>query len=232
MDTARGAYWHELTRLHDDIVRTVAEGFDADDAAFAPVPAQADASIAALLASGATGMSGRTTSSKQDFLANILPFARKAADELGVSEDLIAAHAALESGWGNRPLTGAQGDDTFNLFGIKAADRWQGGVADVLTTEYIGGDAIKTVQRFRAYSSYDAAFDDYVRLLRDNPRYRGVIGAGGDVAAFAQALVSGGYATDPAYVSKLRQVASDVAASRADMARRSGTTSGEPQGDG
>ena len=50
----------------------------------------------------------------------------------------------------------------------------------------------------------------YVSLLQSNPRYAGAIGTGANTQAFAAALQSGGYATDPAYASKLGAVANSL----------------------
>ena len=52
--------------------------------------------------------------------------------------------------------------------------------------------------------------EDYVRLIRDNPRYAGALNTGSDVQAFANALQRGGYATDPDYANKLSAVAAEV----------------------
>ena len=52
--------------------------------------------------------------------------------------------------------------------------------------------------------------EDYVRLIRDNPRYAGAMNTGSDVQAFANALQRGGYATDPDYAHKLSAVAAEV----------------------
>lgn len=144
------------------------------------------------------------------FLNRIAPWAEGAGRALGVAPELIAAHAALESGWGRQPLRGADGGDTHNLFGIKATGGWKGGTAEALTTEFSEGEAHKTTERFRAYADPGEAFQDYTRLLRDNPRYRGAINAGQDARAFAQGLAAGGYATDPAYAGKLEQVARQI----------------------
>ena len=57
--------------------------------------------------------------------------------------------------------------------------------------------------RFRAYGSVAENVADYVRVLRDNPRYAAALGTGSDVRAFANALQRGGYATDPEYANKL-----------------------------
>lgn len=158
----------------------------------------------------ALASAGSLGSSRQAFLADILPHARRAGAALGLSPDVIAAHAALESGWGQRPLKDARGVTTHNVFGLKATGSWRGAVAEAATTEYIRGEAIKTVEQFRAYPDYASAFRDYVSLLRDTPRYAAALNQGDDARAFAHALKRGGYATDPAYENKLAQVAEQI----------------------
>ena len=151
-----------------------------------------------------------TNEDQQAFLDSIAPWAKEAADQLGVAPELVQAHAALESGWGQRPIRNAGGASSHNLFGIKATGKWDGAVAESATTEYVGGAAVKTKERFRAYPDSAAAFRDYAQMLLDNPRYRGAIGAGSDANAFAQGLAKGGYATDPAYAAKLARLASKL----------------------
>jgi flagellar protein FlgJ len=144
---------------------------------------------------------------QQAFLDSIAPWAREAADKLGVAPELVSAHAALESGWGRRPLRNPDGSSTHNLFGIKAGAGWHGGVAESATTEYVGGAALKTSARFRAYPDQASAFRDYAQMLIDNPRFRSALGAGNDAQAFAAGLAKGGYATDPSYAAKLTRLA-------------------------
>jgi flagellar protein FlgJ len=144
---------------------------------------------------------------QQAFLESIAPWAKEAAGKLGVAPELVSAHAALESGWGQRPLKNADGSSTHNLFGIKAGKSWSGDVAESATTEYVGGAALKTSARFRAYPDQASAFRDYAQMLIDNPRFRGALGAGSDAHAFASGLAKGGYATDPAYAAKLSRLA-------------------------
>ena len=150
---------------------------------------------------------GSASPDQQAFLESIAPWAREAADKLGVAPELVSAHAALESGWGRRPLKNADGSSTHNLFGIKAGSSWKGDVADNSTTEYVGGAAVKTSARFRAYPDQASAFRDYAQMLVDNPRFRGALGTGSDARAFASGLAKGGYATDPAYAAKLSRLA-------------------------
>jgi flagellar protein FlgJ len=144
---------------------------------------------------------------QQAFLESIAPWAREAAGKLGVAPELVSAHAALESGWGQRPLRNADGSSSYNLFGIKAGTSWKGDVAHSATTEYVGGAAIKTSAKFRAYPDQASAFRDYAQMLIDNPRFHGALGAGNDAHAFAAGLAKGGYATDPAYAAKLSRLA-------------------------
>jgi flagellar protein FlgJ len=147
---------------------------------------------------------------QQAFLESIAPWAREAADRLGVAPELVSAHAALESGWGRRPLKNSDGSSTHNLFGIKAGSSWQGDVADAGTTEYVGGAAVKTSARFRAYPDQASAFRDYAKMLTANPRFRDALGTGSDAQAFASGLAKGGYATDPSYAAKLQRLASKL----------------------
>jgi flagellar protein FlgJ len=82
-------------------------------------------------------------------------------------------------------------------------------VVESVTTEYVGGVARKSVEKFRAYSSYADAFGDYANLLRSNPRYAQVLAQavqGLDAESFAQGLQQAGYATDPNYADKLSQI--------------------------
>jgi flagellar protein FlgJ len=153
---------------------------------------------------------GVASPAQQAFLDSIAPWAREAAERLGVAPELVSAHAALESGWGQRPLADAAGATSHNLFGIKAGPSWDGAVNEAATTEYVGGAAIATRARFRAYPDQASAFRDYADLLLANPRFRGALGAGADAHAFAAGLARGGYATDPAYADKLAKVAGKV----------------------
>src|SRR5690606_39292402 len=68
---------------------------------------------------------------------------------------------------------------------------------------------------FRAYASPAESFADYVRLLKNNPRYQKALQAGGDVRRFAQALQNAGYATDPGYAAKITAIANGPTVNRA-----------------
>lgn len=136
------------------------------------------------------------------FVALLEGPAQAASRTTGVPAELILAQAALETGWGKHEIPTADGNNSHNLFGIKAGSRWQGETTDIVTTEYIDGVMRKQVDSFRVYDSFEDAFTDYARLIGDNPRYAGVVSAASPHEA-AHALQAGGYATDPAYADKL-----------------------------
>jgi len=58
--------------------------------------------------------------SAEEFVRRLHPYAEQAAKELGVEPKVILAQAALESGWGRSVIKNGNGDNTFNLFNIKA----------------------------------------------------------------------------------------------------------------
>ena len=143
--------------------------------------------------------------SAREFVGRVWPHAVEASRSTGISQQFLVAHAALESGWGRNEIRQSDGSASHNLFGIKAGKSWNGSSVEAATTEYVGGEAQSTVERFRSYGSYEEAFRDYANLLRNNPRYGGVIGSQ-DGAEFAKGLQRAGYATDPAYADKLNRI--------------------------
>lgn len=150
----------------------------------------------------------------EGFVAGIWPHAQSAAKELGVDARALVAQAALETGWGKRQINHGDGRRTHNLFGIKAAG-WSGERATVGTHEYVGGVRRNETASFRSYASPAESFADYVRLLKDNPRYRRALQAGTDVRGFARGLQQAGYATDPSYASKIASIAGGPTIQRA-----------------
>lgn len=153
---------------------------------------------------------GASKEQQQSFVASVAPLARQVAARLGVDPELVTAHAALESGWGQRALQGVNGGASHNLFGIKAGANWSGEVAQALTTEFVDGVAEKRTESFRSYGDAASAFGDYARLLASNPRFQNALNVGDDATAFARALVQGSYATDPAYAQKIESVVRQV----------------------
>ena len=186
--------------LADMLVRQLQGGVQSTETTSAPASSAPAANSQAL------------TTSKEDFLRQLRPHAEQAARELGVDANALLAQAALETGWGRSVPCNANGDCSFNLFGIKAGSQWSGATVNVPTLEFEAGIPVRKVERFRAYDSPADSFRDYAALIRDSSRYANARGAGDNVEAFATALQQGGYATDPHYAQKIAAVASEVRA--------------------
>ena len=144
--------------------------------------------------------------SQQDFVRELWPHAQSAARELGARPEALIAQAALETGWGKNMVRGADGQNSFNLFGIKADARWQGERAVTETVEFRDGLMRKERASFRAYPSLAESFADYADFLKVNPRYGEALKAGADAPAFVRALSQAGYATDPEYSNKINRI--------------------------
>ena len=150
--------------------------------------------------------SGGAPAHVEAFVQRLLPHAQAASASTGIPARFMLGQAALESGWGKAEIRGADGQNSHNLFGIKAGASWKGKTVDIVTTEYVNGKPQKQVDTFRAYDSYADSFRDYANLLRNNARYQNVLAQGHDAAGFAQGLQQAGYATDPKYAQKLMSV--------------------------
>lgn len=136
-----------------------------------------------------------------DFSRQMVPLLQSAAQTLGVSPKTLLAHAALETGWG-RSVVGN------NIFGIKAGGSWSGAKVVAPTHEVENGVSVPQLAAFRAYPSLGAAVQDYVSLISE--RYHNAQGMGEDARKYGEALIAGGYATDPDYPSKLQTVAASA----------------------
>jgi flagellar protein FlgJ len=145
-------------------------------------------------------------SSPVDFARDIWPHAKRAATRLNVAPEALLAQAALETGWGEHVMSRDDGASSLNLFGIKANGGWSGDSVSRATVEFHEGVASREHAWFRAYADLDAAFDDYAKLIGENPRYAAVRDSGADGHGFARALQDAGYATDPLYAKKISRI--------------------------
>jgi len=148
-------------------------------------------------------------SAADGFLSKLAGIAQVTAEALGLSPHLLLAQAALETGWGRKAIKNGAGQESHNLFGIKADRHWTGATVEVQTTEYIHGLPQKKMESFRAYGSYADSFADYAKLIKH--RYGAAIANGATAEGFGQALQAKGYATDPNYAQKIARVAQSVA---------------------
>ncbi|WP_288742994.1 flagellar assembly peptidoglycan hydrolase FlgJ [uncultured Rheinheimera sp.] len=141
-----------------------------------------------------------------EFIQKLMPAAKQAAQKLGLEPLALLAQAALETGWGQRTFKTAEGNNSFNFFGIKAHNSWQGDVAVVDTLEYRQGVAQKEKAKFRAYESPEQSLGDYVDFIKSNPRYQQAVAMADNPKAYFQQLQAAGYATDPNYAQKILAV--------------------------
>ncbi|WP_233803917.1 flagellar assembly peptidoglycan hydrolase FlgJ [Paraburkholderia sp. HP33-1] len=150
---------------------------------------------------------GDGSSPKVDaFVDKLAAPAQAASAATGIPARFIIGQAALESGWGKSEIRKADGSTSHNVFGIKAGNDWTGKTVSTVTTEYVNGKPHRTVEKFRAYDSYEEAMTDYASLLKGNPRYAQVINSSRDVNGFANGMQRAGYATDPHYAKKLLSI--------------------------
>ncbi|MEB2607991.1 flagellar assembly peptidoglycan hydrolase FlgJ [Burkholderia cenocepacia] len=144
------------------------------------------------------------------FVDRLAAPAQAASATTGIPARFIVGQAALESGWGKREIRAADGSTSYNVFGIKANKSWTGRTVSALTTEYVNGTPRRVVAKFRAYDSYEHAMTDYANLLKNNPRYAGVLSASRSVEGFAHGMQKAGYATDPNYAKKLISIMQQI----------------------
>jgi flagellar protein FlgJ len=162
----------------------------------APKTASGEVSIAAPV----------TVQTPAEFVDQVMPAIRRAAADLGVNPLGLLAQAALETGWGQRMAHTADGSPSHNMFGIKAGEEWRGARATADTVEFSNGVATQRRTAFRAYGSIEESVSDFANLLKNSPRYRDALAAGGEPQAYIDRIAKSGYATDPAYANKLNQI--------------------------
>jgi len=139
-----------------------------------------------------------TFANKDEFLAAMTPVAKEVAADLGISHKIVLAQAALESGWGKHQRSN-------NLMGIKSHGE-EGGV-DVVTHEVVNGKKVKITDSFRQYDTPEDSIRGYGAFLKANSRYKYFLRAGAENEdAQLNALQSSGYATDPMYSQKLKNI--------------------------
>ena len=141
----------------------------------------------------------------KDFIRDSWPHAQRAAKELGVDPRVLLAQSALETGWGKKVHATDSGESSYSLFGIKANNGWQGKTVNFNTLEFRSGSMNREIASFRAYDSVSESYQDYVKFLKDNPRYQNVFKAE-SATEFSKALQQSGYATDPDYADKIERI--------------------------
>jgi len=152
------------------------------------------------------GISTEKMNSVEEFVNKLRPYAEKAAKKLGVDANVLIAQAALETGWGKSVIKAKDGNNSYNLFNIKADKSWLGKQTEVETLEVRNGVAKKEIAGFRSYDSYQQSFDDYVHFIKTNPRYKTAIKMAEKAERYMHELQQAGYATDPNYAEKVMKI--------------------------
>lgn len=132
----------------------------------------------------------------EEFISRLLPHARRYQEKFGLPGCVAIAQAALETAWG-RAIKGN------NLFGIKARPGYA--TQTFVTHEYVDGRRVKLTDAFSAFRDFDEAFDALGSLL-STTRYAPARAVAHDPEAFADTLQRCGYATDPAYATKVKAI--------------------------
>lgn len=142
---------------------------------------------------------------KQAFFDELYPIAQRLQNEYGVLASVSLGQAALESDFGRSRLA----SDYNNLFGVKTEVDDPAG-ADLPTMEYVDGEWIEIVDRFKVYPDWEASMRNHAELIYygtswDSEFYDQVINSH-TYQDQAKALQESGYATDPNYSDKVIQM--------------------------
>ena len=133
----------------------------------------------------------------QSFINAIAPSAVQIANANDLYPSVMIAQAMLESNFGQSGLSANYN----NLFGIKGA--YNGSSVSLKTWEDDGrGNAYEIMDNFRSYPSWADSLSDYASILSYG-RYANVHRSAAPTYADATAALTGTYATDTSYGSKL-----------------------------
>ncbi len=143
---------------------------------------------------------------QKSFIETLMPYAKKVAKTLGISASALIAQSALETGWGKKIINSRDNQSSFNLFNIKAHNSWQGDRVTKDSLEVENGIGIKRRSDFRSYQNFAQSFDDYGHFITTNQRYQEALEQGTDADRYVEELQKAGYATDPQYADKIKQI--------------------------
>lgn len=146
----------------------------------------------------------------KDFLQTISPYVQRVAGAAGLPPLTVLAQAALETGWGSSVIQNGQGESSHNLFGIKGTN-WSGPTVDIHSKEHQLGRWMDRLDSFRAYPDWESSISDYTRLITGSERYADAAEQRMGAAEFADYLQGQGYATDPGYANKLKDLIQRIA---------------------
>lgn len=140
------------------------------------------------------------------FITEIATYAQPIAQANDLYASVMIAQAVVESGWGSSALSQAP---YYNLFGIKGS--YQGQTVYMDTLEFLNNQWVNKKEPFRQYPSFAESFNDNAYVLRNTSFGNGYYYAGtwkSNTRSYTDttACLTGRYATDPGYASKLNNI--------------------------
>lgn len=137
---------------------------------------------------------------QKNFILSLARPAQRSQINTGIPSSVTLAQAILETYWGSSRLA----REANNYFGIKAKESpGPAGVVWFNVWEHSGGRDIMSNEPFRAYNTVEESFIDHGQWFHRWPRYANALAVRQDAKLFARAINAAGYATDPAYATKL-----------------------------
>ncbi len=159
-------------------------------------------------------MNTSNTYTRAEFIDKYGAFIHKAVKGSGILAGTLISQAILESSGkdenGDWKVGGSKlSREANNFFGIKSSGNWSGKTYNIDTGEVIKGKKVTVNADFRAYNSVKDSIQDYVKFLKENPRYSNVLKAK-TVSEQAKELKKAGYATSNEYAQTVTNVYNSV----------------------
>ena len=164
------------------------------------------------------------------FITEIATYAQPIAQANDLYASVMIAQAVVESGWGSSALSQAP---YYNLFGIKGS--YQGQTVYMDTLEFLNNQWVNKKEPFRQYPSFAESFNDNAYVLRNTSFGNGYYYAGtwkSNTRSYtdATACLTGRYATDPGYASKLNNIITTYGLTQYDTPARGNAGGGATTG--
>ncbi|EAG3567700.1 1,4-beta-N-acetylmuramoylhydrolase [Listeria monocytogenes] len=169
----------------------------------------------------------RSGATIQSFVQTIQASSSQIAAENDLYASVMIAQAILESAYGTSELGSAP---NYNLFGIKGAYNGQSYTKQTLEDDGKGNYYTITA-KFRKYPSYHQSLEDYAKVIRNGPSwnsnyYSKVWKSNTNSYKDATKALTGTYATDTAYATKLNDLISRYNLTQYDSGKTTGGNSG------